>query len=193
MNASPAQQSAESMSDEQLVALAQQEDEEAFVLLVSRCLPLFKRLAQKYGNACVDSEDLVQEGLVSLLSAVRTYRGNEDSSFRTYAYACARNRMISVLRHNGTKVQIPLDRDEPLECISDGRGDPAQLMQQREELSALYKRIGAVLTQKEYTVLKWYLASYSYREIASLLNIEVKAVDNALQRLRRKLANAAVF
>ncbi|MBR2338913.1 MAG: sigma-70 family RNA polymerase sigma factor [Clostridia bacterium] len=193
MGAFPAEQHTESMSDEQLVSLARQNSEEAFMHLVSRCLPMFKRLSRKFRSQQMETEDLVQEGLLSLLGAVRTYRADGAVSFRTYAYACARNRMISALRRGGSGEVVAPEGDEPYDQVGDNGADPAVLLQRREELAALYGRIGSVLTPVEYQVLRLYLASYSYREIARRLNIETKAVDNALQRLRRKLANAAVF
>ena len=182
----------ESLNDEQLAQLAQENDEDAFVHLVSRCLPMLERLSRKYCSRFVESEDLVQEGLVALLSSVRTYRVSEGVAFRTYAYACARNRMISALRReNGGMCMVP-DGDEPYDLAGNSDGDPAVLLQRREELTALYGRMRSVLTPVEYQVLMLYLASYSYREIARQLNTETKAVDNALQRLRRKLVKIHV-
>ncbi len=178
----------ESMGDEQLVLLAREKNEEAFVLLVSRCLPLFQKLAGQYRSLQTESEDLVQEGLLSLLSAVRTFREGEGVSFRTYAYTCARNRMISALRRNVGNECIGPEGDEPYNPPAPAIADPAELVQQREELAQLKLRMQGVLTPVEYQVLQLYLASYSYREIAQRLGIDPKAVDNALQRLRRKLS-----
>lgn len=188
MNAFPKALNMESMGDEQLVLLAREKNEDAFVHLVSRCLPMFQKLSQQYRSLPVESEDLVQEGLLSLLSAVRTYREGEGVAFRTYAYACARNRMISALRrHTENEVLVP-DGDEPYDPAAAVASDPAELVLQREELVTWHRRIRSVLTAVEYQVLLLYLASYSYREIAQRLNIAPKAVDNALQRVRRKLS-----
>lgn len=182
------------MEDEQLVRLAQEENEDAFVLLVTRCMPMLQRLSQKYCSVQLESEDFLQEGLMALLSAVRSYREGEGALFRTYAYTCARNRMISARRQlNGEEEEpLSLSSDESLVPV-DGDGDPERLLLRREELAALCSRLRDLLTPVEYRVLMLYLASYSYREIAERLSITAKAVDNALQRLRRKLANAAVL
>jgi RNA polymerase sporulation-specific sigma factor len=78
--------------------------------------------------------------------------------------------------------------DEPYDLPFSKTADPAELLQQREEVELLHARMQNALTPVEYRVLQLYLASYSYREIAQHLNIDVKAVDNALQRLRKKLS-----
>lgn len=180
------------LEDEQLVLLAGEENEDAFVLLVTRCMPMLQRLAADYRSVQLDSEDLVQEGLLALLSAVRSYRENQNVPFRTYAYVCARNRMISALRQVGGPFAEPLpEGDAPCVPAEDGRGDPAIVLLRREELESLCSKLRGLLTTVEYRVLMLYLGSYSYSEIADRLRIGVKAVDNALQRLRRKLANAA--
>lgn len=183
-----------SLGDEKLVRLAREENEDAFVLLVTRCMPMLQRLSKKYSSAQLESEDLLQEGLMALLSAVRIFREGEGVPFRSYAYACARNRMISALRQVGgdSREELSLDSEEHRMPVSDS-DDPARLLLQREELADLCLRLRTVLTPVEYRVLMLYLGSYSYREIARKLNIETKAVDNALQRMRRKLANAAVL
>ena len=177
------------MNDEQLVLLAREKNEDAFVLLVSRCLPMFQKLSQQYRSLQTESEDLVQEGLLSLLSSVRTYRNGEGVAFRTYAYACARNRMISSLRRNADKEPLVLMEEDPAEALISSANDPAELFLQQEELASLHRRLRSLLTQVEYQVLQLYLASYSYREIAQRLGMDTKAVDNALQRLRRKLSH----
>lgn len=155
---------------------------------------MLQRLSKKYSSAQLESEDLLQEGLMALLSAVRIFREGEGVPFRSYAYACARNRMISALRQVGgdSREELSLDSEEHRMPVSDS-DDPARLLLQREELADLCLRLRTVLTPVEYRVLMLYLGSYSYREIARKLNIETKAVDNALQRMRRKLANAAVL
>ncbi len=181
------------LKDEELVLLAREENEEAFVLLVTRCMPLLQHLASTYRSLQFDCEDLIQEGLLALLSAVRTYQVRKAVAFRTYVYSCARNRMISALRQTDARANERLvEQDEPYLPAEDGQGDPAVMLLRREELEDLRSRLRKLLTPIEYRVLLLYLGAYSYNEIAARLHIGVKAVDNALQRLRRKLANAAV-
>ncbi len=181
------------LKDEELVLLAREENEDAFVLLVTRCMPLLQHLAVIHRSLQLEPEDLIQEGLVALLSAVRTYQPGKGVAFRTYAYSCARNRMISALRQTDTEAnEMLVEQDEPYLPAEDGQGDPAVMLLRREELEDLRSRLRKLLTPIEYRVLLLYLGAYSYNEIASRLHIGVKAVDNALQRLRRKLAGAAV-
>ncbi len=175
------------LSDEELVVLARDKNDEAFTLLVSRCSGMLRALSAKYCTGSLESEDLVQEGLLGLLSAVQTYKPSAGVAFRTYAYACARNRMVSALRHRDGVEAEPLDdEDEPL--ILSNNDDPASLLVRQEELQQLCERLRAGLSPLEYRVLMAHLGGYSYREIAKRLGITEKAVDNARQRLRRKLA-----
>lgn len=187
----------DSMGDEQLVALAREENEEAFVSLVTRYMPLLQYLAGKYRSDRLEREDLVQEGLVALFSAVRTYSADAQATFRTYAYTCARNKMVSTIR--AVETLSFTDYDSWQMVVGDGPDanvqksfDPADRLLRREELENLRLRIRDLLTPVEYQVLMLYVAAYSYKEIADRLRISTKAVDNALQRLRRKLAAAAV-
>ncbi len=177
-------------SDEQLVFLAKEPNEEAFAILVARYLPMLQRLSQQFRSTPFERDDLVQEGLIALLSAVRTYRTEQNGSFRTYAYVCSRNRMVSALRRDSAWNRVgdaePFTEDD--ECCTSMADDPAEVFHRREEWEQLRNRIRGTLTDSEYQALMLYLASYSYREIADRLQITEKAVDNALQRMRRKLA-----
>ena len=176
------------LSDEQLVALARAEDEEAFACLVSRYSAMLHRLSSRYsGTSPLEAEDLAQEGLLGLLSAVRTFIPNNGTAFGTYAHVCMRNRMLSAVRRSQGEPPLVNDSDEPAaEAVA--VNDPAALLVRREELESLRGHIRSVLTELEYRVLMRYLGAYSYEEIASSLANRRKAVDNALQRLRRKLA-----
>lgn len=187
----------EEMTDEQLALLAHEGCEDAFSQLVRRCASIIRQHAAMYRSVQLESEDLEQEGLVGLLSAVRTYQESGGASFRTYASVCIRRRMLSAVRRVGAARQIPSS-----ELVSmDGAGsslseesaaptDPAVLLQQREDADQFQDRVRETLTQMEYQVLMLYLGAYSYEEIAQLLHSHTKAVDNALQRVRRKLAAA---
>ncbi len=182
------------LTDEQLVLLARGGNEDAFVLLVTRCMPMLQQLAAGYRSSQFDYEDLVQEGLLALLSAVRSYQDDKATKFRTYTYACVRNRMISVLRQEGRFTNdLLVEEDEPYVPAENDQGDPAVMLLRREALEDLRLKLRSLLTPLEYRVLMLYVGAYSYNEIAARLRIGVKAVDNALQRLRRKLANSAVF
>ena len=174
------------LSDEQLVVLAREKNEEAFTQLVSRCTGMLKALSAKFYPDSPEAEDLLQEGLLGLHAAVQTYRPSAAVAFRTYAYTCARNRMISALRHRNDVSTAPLDDgEEPSVTLLDD--DPAVMLVRQEELQQLFERLKQKLSPLEYRVLVDLLGGYSYREVAKRLNVSEKAVDNARQRLRRKL------
>ena len=168
------------------IAQAAAGDQEAFALLVHRMMPLIH--AQVHSCRCdgVEDEDLAQEALMGLLAAVRTYRADGGASFTTYATACIRHRLLSVARRYG-----PLaDREVPIEDspeLPDVAADPALRLQDREALDSLLTRLRTRLTEMEYRVLLMRLSDCSYAEIAAQLGTTTKAVDNAVQRLRRKL------
>lgn len=177
----------EAITDDQLIPLIRSGNEEAFDVLVARYTALLQRLSAHYATAsAVEAEDLAQEGLLGLLSAVNTYRVGGAASFATYARTCMRNRMISVIRR--------VQDDRLVQCIDQEPAvpeeDPAALMVRKEEITSLRSHLQSVLSDTEYRVFMRYLSTYSYEEIASSLSMERKAVDNALQRARRKLAAA---
>ena len=162
-------------------------DQEAFALLVHRMAPLIHAQVHSFRCAGIEDEDLVQEALMGLLAAVRTYREDKGAAFTTYATACIRHRLLSVVRRYG-----PLaDREIPMEDspeLTDVAADPALHLQEQEELDGLLARMRTRLTEMEYRVLLLRLGDCSYAEIATRLGITPKAVDNAVQRLRRKMA-----
>ena len=168
------------------IAQAAAGDQEAFALLVHRMMPLIH--AQVHSCRCVgtEDEDLAQEALMGLLAAVRTYRPDGGASFTTYATACIRHRLLSVAPRSGPRA----DRAHSLEDspeLPDPTVDPALLLMDKEELDGLLHRLRTRLTETEYRVLLLRLGDCSYAEIAARLGITVKAVDNAVQRMRRKL------
>ncbi len=175
-----------SLNDEALVALSREGNDDAFACLVSRCTAMLRGLSVQYCRGLLESEDLVQEGLLGLLSAVQTYTLSKSVTFRTYAYACMRNRMISALRRQGVESESVNSEDELLDIPAEN-ADPVSVVMRQEEILQLQKRLHERLTNLEYRVLMAHLNGYSYREIASRLKISEKAVDNALQRIRRKL------
>ena len=183
----------EALTDEQLALLAHEGCEDAFSQLVQRCASIVRRHAAMYRSVQLEAEDLEQEGLVGLLSAVRTYQESGGASFRTYASVCIRRRMLSAVRRAGAAKQIPsselISMDEGGASLEEPAvpTDPAVLLQQREDADRFQNRLKETLTQLEYQVLMLYLGAYSYEEIAQLLHSTSKAVDNALQRVRRKL------
>ena len=168
------------------IAQAAAGDQEAFALLVHRMAPLIHAQVHSFRCAGIEDEDLVQEALMGLLAVVRTYREDKGATFTTYATACIRHRLLSVARRYG-----PLaDREVPMEDspdLPDVAADPALHLQEQEELDGLLARIRTRLTDREYRVLLLRLGDCSYAEIAARLGITPKAVDNTVQRIRRKM------
>lgn len=168
--------------------------DEAFDLLTFRMMPLMRRLATQYGNLPgMDTEDLLQEGLLALLTAIRAYQASL-GAFYAFAASCIRNRMLSVVRRTlsdgNAQVAQP---DELLDAIADeGQVDPATLVVEQEEAQRLYCRLQKRLSTLEYRVLTAHLAGKSYKEIADELSVTEKTVDNALQRIRKKLSEKAL-
>lgn len=174
------------MDNQQLpIAAAAAGDQEAFRLILHRMEPLIQ--AQIHACRCdgTEDEDLAQEALMGLLAAVRTYRPDGGAAFTTYATACIRNRLLSAARRVGqTPRQVPLEEDAEL---SDATADPALRLQEQEAAQQLLMLMRQRLTELEYTVMLLRLSECSYDEIAARLGITKKAVDNAVQRLRRKI------
>ena len=169
-------------SDEQLVFSAQN-DKAAIGELIARYICTVEFLAKKYGSEV--REDLVQEGLMGLLSAVRTYRGDKNVKFSTYATKCIKNKIISSVHKNALISRVD---EADLEEILGGGGDvPEEIVVEREELNELYDKITSPLSEQEWQVFQSFLRGMSYNQIALSVGTSEKAVDNAMQRVRRKL------
>ena len=169
------------------IAQAAAGDQEAFALLVHRMMPLIHDQIRRIGVVGLEDEDLAQEALMGLLAAVRTYRPDGGATFTTYATTCIRHRLLSVARRHGPRV----DHEQPLEesdDLPDTVVDPTLQVQEREALDGLLARLQSRLTPIEYRVLLLRLGDCSYAEIAARLGTTIKAVDNAIQRIRRKMA-----
>lgn len=190
----------DTMNDEQLAACARAGNEQAFSLLINRCIPMVKRHASALRSASIEADDLAQEGMMGLMAAVRSYDPEAETSFRTYASVCVRRRMLSALKRASGAREIPAservsmdDGEEAPLPLASGEEDPAQLVVRKEDVSRLHGRLRQLLTECEYDVLTLYLGAYSYAEIARRLEMNEKAVDNALQRVRRKLIHEPRF
>ncbi len=176
------------MTDEQLVLLAQEGDESALNLLVSRMLPVAFACASGYSNAFACREDLAQEGMFGLLSAVRTYSSGRDASFKTYAGVCIKNRIVSAARVSSrSKGDLSFGEED----LPDFDSNPEDMVIAGETRKSLSDFISQELSDFEKSVIRLYLVGNSYKEISEILSTHPKAVDNALQRIRRKLKKLA--
>ncbi len=172
-----------------LVLAAQRGDSAAFSRLSVEFLPYVRKRAERLHTVSLDADDLTQEGMLGLLSAVHTYKSDAQASFLTYAGACIQNRMLSALRraeggksiHGASVIPLP-EYDLPaLELPLEEQQDL------RDECERLLTLVETRLSLREQTVLKLFLSGLSYREIAAQIGIAPKSVDNALQRVRHKL------
>lgn len=177
-------------TDEELVCACIGGDELAFARLVQRYTPLIRAQSRLFRVTASEYEDLEQEGLMGLLFAVRAFDPQEERRFRPFALACCRNRMISLLRRHRTEDHEIPDGEEALASLpDDGLADPVRWLLRREEAACLRDWLQDRLSEREYKVLILFLNAYSYEEIASSLSLTEKAVDNALQRVRRKIGH----
>ena len=151
-----------------------------------------------------DSEDLTQEGMVGLIKAVREYDAEKAASFRTFAEVCIRNRLYSVLRAAARDKHSPLNQSVPLDppffdsnSYTSGtndlaQGNPETFLIDREHTAALLAGVRKQLSEFEAKILGYYLDGLSCREIAGLVGKPPKSVDNAVQRIRRKVARQLI-
>lgn len=188
-------------SDETLCARAAAGDRSAEEILAMRYTRLVRVCARPYFLAGGDSEDLIQEGMIGLLSAIREYQPSKGTSFRGFAETCIRNRLLSAIKAATRDKHTPLNHSVSFETPSfDGNAehtallsqseqfDPEAMMISREAYQERTDRLKDRLSGFEAKVLGLYLKGLSYTEIAAYMDRPPKAVDNAVQRIRRKVA-----
>lgn len=181
----------EELDDRQIVRLAQSGDEKAVDCLIDRYLSMVQTQAKTLCPQGMEWEDLLQEGLIGLFQAVVRYDPSRESSFKTFASHCSQNRMLSAIERQGREKRSPklpnvsLEQD-PIPGGAD-HGSPEEIVIRQESLSHRRQQLSQLLTPFERQVLSQYLKGYSYQEIGKHINASSKGVDNALQRIRRKL------
>jgi len=187
-----------------LIALAKSGDPTAYARLVSRYRGFVRLKASSYFLAGGDSEDLIQEGLIGLYKAIRDYRSDRESSFRNFAELCITRQIITAVKTATRNKHAPLNQyvsfsapagvgaDEEAPTLeelipSPSVNDPAKQAISAEELRSLVGCLSTSLSQLESSVLALYLDGRSYEEIGGRLDCDTKTVDNALQRVKRKV------
>ena len=188
------------LPDEALCSLAVSGDRAAEELLVTRYNRVVRTCARPFFLAGGDSEDLTQEGMVGLIKAVREFDADKEASFRTFAEVCIRNRLYSALRasarekHQALNQSVSLDTpDFDSNSYTSGTSnlaqrDPEDSLIDREHTAALLSGVRKQLSEFEAKILGYYLDGLSCREIAETVGKPPKSVDNAVQRIRRKVA-----
>ena len=188
--------------DEELIYLASHGDLVAEECLINKYKKLVKIKARSYFLIGADTEDIIQEGMIGLYKAVRNYQFKKLSSFKAFAELCITRQIITAIKSATRQKHIPLnsyislnrpiyneDSDRTLLDIVDNISinDPQDLFLNGEKLNNLKVRIKKILSDLERDVLESYLDAKSYQEIAVDLGRHVKSIDNALQRIKRKL------
>ncbi len=191
------------LADEYLVALAKRGQADAYERIVRRYRGFVRLKASAYFMLGGESDDLIQEGLLGLFKAVRDFRTDRESSFRNFAELCITRQIITAVKTASRNKHSPLnqyvsfgqtpaaagDSETTLEEILPGApiNDPANQVIATEELSSLVACLASVLSDLESRVLSLYLDGHSYEVIGERLECDTKTVDNALQRVKRKV------
>src|SRR5205085_5667339 len=192
------------LEDLQLVVRARNGDNAARDLLIRRYTSFVRMKASSYFLAGGDGEDLVQEGLIGLCKAVRDFRADKETSFRSFAELCVTRQIITAIK-TATRFkhaplntyvsfsQTPAGQDPDSDCtLGDALPgshvhDPAVAVISTDELKSLVFCLGTGLSPLEADALRMYLEGSSYDEMAEVLECDTKAIDNALQRVKRKI------
>ncbi len=188
--------------DEGLVRRARGGDQQAMDQIITRYRGFVRMKASAYFLAGGDSEDLIQEGLIGLFKAVRDYRPEREASFRSFAELCVTRQIITAIKTAARNKHSPLNTyvsfsntragseyETTLADVlpDDPVTDPINQAISTEELTSLVECLGRVLSPLESQVLAMYLEGRSYEEVAERLECNPKSVDNALQRVKRKV------
>ncbi len=192
----------QNMLDETIVEAAHQGDEGAQEFLINKYRNFVRAKARSYFLIGADREDIIQEGMIGLYKAIRDYRDDKLASFRAFAELCITRQIITAIKTATRQKHIPLnsyislnkpiydeESDRTLLDVLSGTKvtDPEELVISREEFVDIEHKMGEFLSDLEWKVLMSYLDGRSYQEIAKDLRRHVKSIDNALQRVKRKL------
>jgi RNA polymerase sporulation-specific sigma factor len=202
--AQSAARQARELEDLQLVIKARNGDGQALDALMRRYTGFVRLKASSYFLAGGDSDDLLQEGLIGLYKAVRDFRADKETSFRSFAELCVTRQIITAIKtatrfkHSPLNTYVsfshtPAGQDGDNECTlgdalpGPGVDDPSVCVISTEELQSLVFTLGTGLSPLEAQALKLYLEGNSYDQMAVELECDTKTIDNALQRVKRKV------
>jgi len=192
-------------ADDELVLRARAGDDLALEHLLVRYKNFARVKARNYFLIGADKDDLVQEGMIGLYKAIRDFRPDKQSSFRAFAELCIQRQIITAIKTSTRQKHIPLnsyvsltrpmpqdDGSEPDRVLVDvltqnSNSDPVEMVISREELQSMQTSFREILSDLEAHVLHLYLEGKSYQDIAESLKRRVKSIDNALQRIKRKV------
>ncbi len=191
------------LTDEEIIAhIRDKEDDNAMYYLISKYRNFVRAKARSYFLIGADREDIIQEGMIGLYKAVRDFRPDKQSSFRAFAELCVTRQIITAIKTATRQKHIPLnsyvslnkpiydeDSDRTLLDVLSGIKvtDPEEMVISREEFIDVEGKMLEILSDLEWKVLMYYLDGKSYQEISVDLHRHIKSIDNALQRVKRKL------
>ncbi|MEC0094005.1 MULTISPECIES: RNA polymerase sporulation sigma factor SigH [Paenibacillus] len=190
------------LSDEDIVEAFRLGESEALEFLINKYRNFVRAKARSYFLIGADREDIVQEGMIGLYKSIRDFKGDKQSSFKAFAELCITRQIITAIKTATRQKHIPLNSyislDKPIYDEDSDRTlldvicgsqicDPEQLIINKEEFVGLEDKMSEILSDLERKVLMLYLDGRSYQEISVDLKRHVKSIDNALQRVKRKL------
>ena len=192
----------ENYSDEELLDIIKSGDTNATDYLINKYKNIVKMIARAYFMVGADREDIIQEGMIGLYKAIRDYKPDKSTSFKAFAEICVTRQIITAIKTATRQKHIPLNTyvslNKPIYEEESERtlldvlagikiSDPEELIISKEQMDYIEDKIENVLSDLELEVLTSYLDGKSYQEIACDLERHSKSIDNALQRVKRKL------
>ena len=193
----------ENMTDEQIIIEIQKGDQQAISYLMDKYKELVNMKVSKYFMIGAEREDIVQEGLIGLFKAIKTFKKEKNSSFKSFANMCIERQLITAIKTSNRQKHIPLnsylslnasaydnEEESGTELINtlDNKTveDPLETLMKKEYINQMEENIEKTLSDFEKQVLDGYVKGYSYVTIAQKLDSPVKSVDNEIQRIRKK-------
>ncbi|MFW6230357.1 MAG: RNA polymerase sporulation sigma factor SigH [Halanaerobium sp.] len=191
----------ETDSIEEVVKAAQDGEVKAIEELIDRNMDIVYAKSRYFFIKGLDKDDVIQEGRVGLFKAIRDYKEDKEASFRGFAQLCIHRQLVSAIKKANRQKHMPLNNSTSLdksidkgeskrtynEVVSDDNHDLEKIFIYQEILNLIMGKIEKNLTQLEYRVFVKYLDNKTYQEISDELNVNLKSVDNALQRARKKV------
>ena len=188
-------------SDDENVVFANEGDLEALEYLIIKYKHLVKSKVYTYYIAGADKDDIIQEGMIGLYKAIKTYDEKKSSSFKSFADVCVTSQIKTAIKAASRQKHIPLNKSISLNIPlfgeaklsimdtveSDSSQDPLDIFISKEDLDFMEKKIQGLLSLLEKNVLIYYLDGKTYEEISSILDISPKCIDNAIQRIKKKV------
>ncbi len=190
------------LTDEQLILEIKNNNEKALDFLMEKYKPFVYNHAKSYFITGAEKQDIVQEGLIGLFKAIKNFNVDKENSFKLFADLCIKRQIISAIKSSTRQKHIPLNScislntsfedDSGDKCLGDIleneiAPDPSDTIVNKETFLNVKSKITSVLSEFEQTVLDKHLCGYTYSQIAATLAVEPKSVDNAIQRIKKKM------